>query len=79
MLTVSVFLFVLALLATELSAAPIPARHRVVLVRRIYETRVVETIKGQGGAGGAGGNAVTQSVSSSGATATPAPTTRASG
>jgi hypothetical protein len=79
LLTVTAFLFVLAMLATQLQAAPAPARHRVVLIRRIYETRVVQTIQGHGGAGATGGNSVTQSVSSSGATAAPAPTTRASG
>ncbi len=80
MLTVSAFLFVLALLAAQLRAAPAPARHRVVLIRRVYQTRVVETVVGQGPASAAtGGSSVTQSVSSSGATAVPAPTTRASG
>jgi hypothetical protein len=79
LLTVSAFLFVLAMLATQLQAAPAPARHRVVLIRRIYQTRVVQTIQGHGSAGATGGSSVTQSVSSSGATAAAAPTTRASG
>jgi len=82
LLTVSAFLLVLAMLATQLRAAPVPARHRVVLIRRIYETRVVQTQGGQGAAGAAGaagGNSVTQSVSSSGAATAAAPTTRASG
>ncbi len=81
MLTVSAFLFVLAALATQLHATPVPARHRMIVVRRIYQTRVVVTITGQGGAGAgsAGGSSVTQSVSSSGSAAAPAPTTRVSG
>ena len=79
LLTVSAFLLVFAMLATQLRAAPAPAHHRVVLIRRIYETRVVQTQGGQGAAGAAGGNSVTQSVSSSGATTAAAPTTRASG
>ncbi|MDQ2894588.1 MAG: hypothetical protein M3Y09_02900 [Actinomycetota bacterium] len=81
MLTVSAFLFVLAALGSQLQAAPVPARHRMIVVRRIYQTRVVVTIKGQGGAPGraAAGSSVTQSVSSSGSAAAPAPTTRVSG
>ena len=78
LVTVSAFLFLLAVLAARLPAAPAPARHRIVLIRRIYQTRVVETIQGPGGAG-ASGSSVTQSVSSSGAPAASAPTTRASG
>ncbi len=81
MLTVSAFLFVLAALATQLQAAPVRASHRMIVVKRIYQTRVVVTIKGQGGlgAGSASGGSVTQSVSSSGSRAAPAPTTRTSG
>ena len=76
LVTVSAFLFLLAVLAARLPAAPAPARHRIVLIRRIYQTRVVETIQGPGGASG---SSVTQSVSNSGAPAASAPTTRASG
>ncbi len=78
LVTVSAFLFVLSLLATQLQAAPVAARHRVVLIRRIYQTRVVETTRGQGATSG---NSVTRSVSGSGAMTAPAPapTTRASG
>jgi hypothetical protein len=79
LLTVSAFLFVLALLAAQIQAAPAPARPHVVLIRRVYQTRVVETISGQAGAGATGGNVVTQAVSSSGSTVAPAPTARASG
>ena len=78
LLAVAAFLVVLALLASELrpSSASGPQRH-VVVLRRLYETRVIETVVGPGSAGN---NSVTQSVSSSGSTAVPAsaPTTRAS-
>jgi hypothetical protein len=75
-LSLSGFLAVLALMAWQLRSVPTPAPRPVVVVRRIYQTRVVETLVGA--AKGAG--AVTQSVSSSGS-AVPvasAPTTRAS-
>jgi hypothetical protein len=64
MLTVAGFLLVLALLAWQMrsSSAAAPP-HRVVVVRRVYETRVVETVVG--GRGQTGGSSVTQSVSGS--------------
>ena len=80
--TGSAFLFLLAVLAARLPPGSAPAGHRTVLIRRIYQPRVVQTIQGPGGAGGTGGtngSSVTQSVSSSGAAAASAPTTRASG
>lgn len=62
------FLTVLALLAIQLRAgSAAPTRPRIVL-RRVYETRVVETRVG----GTDGGSSVTQSVSSSGSAAAPA-------
>ena len=76
LLSLGAFLAVLALMAWQLRSAPTPPARPVVVLRRVYETRVVETVVGA--AKGSGG--VTQSVSSSG-TATPvasAPTTRAS-
>jgi hypothetical protein len=64
------FLAVLALLAWQLRATtPRAAAGRVVIVRRIYQTTVVETIRGPGS-----GTSISQSVSSSGpASAGPAP------
>ena len=73
------FLLVLALLAGQLRAtgATVPLRS-VVVLRRVYETRVVESTHGRAGPG-ANGASVTQSVSSSGsAVGPPAPTTRSS-
>jgi hypothetical protein len=78
LLTVAAFLLVLALLASQLRPAAAPAQPRpVVVLRKIYETRVVETVPGPG----AGGTSITQSqsVSSSGSAAGSAPaTTRSS-
>jgi hypothetical protein len=66
------FLAVLALLAGQLRAgAPRTATASVVVVRRIYETRVVET--GPSASGGAGGTSVSQSVSSGGGPVASAP------
>jgi hypothetical protein len=75
MLTLAAFFAVLAILASQVRG--VPARHpgRVVVVRRVYQTRVLETIVG----GSRGGSSVTQSVSSSaGASPSVLPTTRAS-
>jgi hypothetical protein len=76
LLTVTVFLVILGALAWQMRSAPARPRHRIVVLRRVYETRVVETVVGAPG----GGSSVTQSVSSSGsASALPAaPTTRTS-
>jgi hypothetical protein len=73
LVSVAGFLVVLALLATELRTAAASSTHRVVLVRRIYQTTIIETVPG-----GSGGPAVTQSVSSTGSSAPAAPTTRTS-
>lgn len=78
LLTIAAFLAVLAVLAGQLQAtgSGSPARP-VVVLRKVYETRVVETVNGAGA--GAGGTSVTQSVSSSGsASPASAPTTRSS-
>jgi hypothetical protein len=75
MLTVAAFLAILAFLASQMRASPARPARRVVVVRRVYETRVVETIVG----GSGGGSSVTQSASASPVTALPtAPTTRSS-
>ena len=66
LISAAVFLVVLAFLASRLSAAVTPVARRVVVVRRIYETKVVETIRG-----GGSGTSVSQSVSSSGSGAVP--------
>jgi hypothetical protein len=74
--SVAAFLAVLALLAGQLRSGAAPAAPRpVILIRRIYETRVVETVPGRGS-----GTSVSQSVLSTGSTipAAPAPTTRSS-
>ena len=65
LLTLTVFLVILAVLAWQMRSAPPRPVHRTVVLRRVYETRVVETVVGA--AGGAG--SVTQSVSSSGSAA----------
>lgn len=71
------FLVVLALLAGQFRlTAPGASQKRVIIVRKVYETRVVETVIGARG----GGTSVSQSQSSSGlaSTAYSAPTTRTS-
>lgn len=73
---VAAILLVLAVLAWQFRAVQYRSATRPVLVvRRVYQTTVVETIRG-----GGSGSAVSQSVSSSGsgAIAVPAPTTRSS-
>jgi hypothetical protein len=76
LLSLGAFLAVLALMAWQLRSAPTPPARPVVVLRRVYQTKVVETVIGA--AKGSGG--VTQSVSSSGATVpvASAPATRAS-
>lgn len=67
MLSLAAFLVLLALLASQLgSGASAAPTRRLVVVRRVYRTTVVETIRG-----GSGGNSVSQSVSSSGSGAVP--------
>jgi hypothetical protein len=71
---IAAFLAVLAVLTAQLRTAP--TRPRVIVVRRVYRTTVVETVLGQR----SGGTSVSRSTSSSGsAPATSvAPTTRVS-
>jgi hypothetical protein len=76
LMTLTVFLVILGALAWQMRSAPARPAHRIVVLRRVYETRVVETVVGAAG----GRSSVTQSVSSSGSgSAVPAaPTTRTS-
>ncbi len=75
MLTLAAFLGILSLMAWQLRAAPSSPARGMIVVRRIYQTRVIETVVG----GPSAGTSVTQSASStaSGSTLAPA-TTRAS-
>jgi hypothetical protein len=73
---IAAVLVVLAVLAWQLRAVPSRTVARpVLIVRRVYQTTVVKTIRG-----GGSGSSVSQSVSSSGSGAVPvlAPTTRSS-
>jgi hypothetical protein len=64
--SLAAFLIVLALLATQLGhASPTHTSARAVLVRRIYETTVLERVPATAAARGT--SAVTQSVSGTGA------------
>ena len=76
--SLTAFLLVLASLATQLPADTDHAKRPIVVVRKIYETTVVETVAG--GSGATTGPSVTQSVSSSGSSqsAAAAPTNRSS-
>ena len=79
LLALAGFLAVLALLAWQISSsASNLGTRRAMVLRRVYETTVIETIPGSGAGGG--GSSVTQSVSSSGSsyTSVAAPTTRTS-
>jgi hypothetical protein len=76
LLGLAAVLAVLAILAWQFRATPSRTVTRpVVIVRRVYQTTVVETIRGGGSR-----SSVSQSVSSSGSGAVPvaAPTTRSS-
>ena len=75
LITLAVFLTVLALLAGQLRANVGVRAHPQLVLRRIYITRVVETVP----ASARGGSSVTQSVSSAGTSSpTGVPTTRSS-
>ncbi len=77
LLSVAAFLVVLALLASQFQAAAAAPKPRVMVMRRVYQTRVIETVVGAARSG----PSVTQSVSSSGApsaSAAAAPVTRTS-
>ena len=71
MFTVAAFLGVLALLAWQFRMTSGAPTKRVVLVRHVYQTRVITTVPGSGG------SSVSQSVSSSGS-AGALPTTKTS-
>lgn len=73
-LSVAAFLAILAVLAWQMRSAPARPARQVVLVRRVYETRVVETVIGRKG----GGSSVTQSLSSNLPASSPPPVTRSS-
>jgi hypothetical protein len=80
--SLAAFLLILALLGTQLSRAPSAkaSARRAVLLRRVYETTVVERVL-PAGVGGAGRSSVTQSVSGSRSglpLSTAAPVTRTS-
>ena len=77
LLAVTAFLVVLAVLASNVRATPTRLTpHRVILVRRIYQTSIIDdratarSIRGN--------SSVTQSVATSGSSAAPAVSTRAS-
>jgi hypothetical protein len=74
MLTLAGFLAILALMAWQVRSSPARPPQRMIVVRRVYETHVVETVVGAA----RGGNSVTQSVSSSAAALPAAPVTRSS-
>ena len=66
----TVFLILLALLASGLRGATAPRlTGRVVVLRKIYRTRVITTVIGAS----TGGTSVSQSVSSSGSASAPLP------
>ena len=71
------FLAVLAVLAWQLKLSAHASTRSVILLRRVYLTRVIETVRGPS----RGAPAVTQSVSSSGSAPPPSapPTTASSG
>ncbi len=76
LLSLSAVLVVMAVLAVQLRASSTPtSSRRVIVLRRVYRTTVVETIAGQGS-----GTSVSQSVSSSGGgyPGSTLPTTRSS-
>ncbi len=74
LLTLAAFLVVLALLARQANVAASPHRPKLAVVRRVYQTTVVETV-----IGGRGGSSVSQSSSSTASSYGAAlPTTRTS-
>ena len=75
--SLAAFLLVLAFLAGQLHVIASSTPPRVMVVRKVYVTRVIETVKG---GSGRGGTSVSQSVSSAGSAQAvySAPTTRTS-
>lgn len=76
MFTIAAFLAVLALLAWQVRVTSSGRTHPSIVLRRVYETRVVETLLGSS----RGGSSVTRSVSASGSLSAlgAAPATRSS-
>ena len=70
LLTLAGFLALLALLAGQLGSGATTRLRPIATIRRVYETRVIETV-----VGGAGGSSVTQSSSSTGSYGSSAPAT----
>jgi hypothetical protein len=65
----AVFLLLLAFLAVQLRAGSASGAHRVVLIRRVYQTKVIETVPG----GGSGSSSlVSQSVGGTSSMSAPA-------
>jgi hypothetical protein len=75
LLTIAAVLTVFALLVWQLPATRPSASSPVRVLRKIYRTTVVETVRG---GGGPSGTSVSQSVQSSGASLASAPATRTS-
>jgi nitrate reductase gamma subunit len=77
LVTLASFLGVLALLAGQLRSSGSARPRAVVVIRRVYETRVVETDRGR--SSGVGGTSISQAVSNASPASVPsAPTTRSS-
>ena len=74
LLTIAAVLTVFALLVWQLPVTRPSAASRVRVLRKIYRTSVIETVRGDGPSG----TSVSQSVQSSGASLATAPTTRTS-
>jgi hypothetical protein len=74
LLTLAGFLAILALMAWQMRSVPARPPGRTILLRRVYETHVIETVVGAT----RGGSSVTQSVSSNAASLPAAPVTRSS-
>lgn len=75
------FLLLFAALAMQLPAAPATPQRHVLVLRRVYRTTVIETLRDRAGASSSAtqvSSPVTQSVSSSGGSVAAAPTTRTS-
>lgn len=75
LLTVAAVLAVFALLVWQLPATQPSASSPVRVLRKVYRTTVIETVRG---GGGPAGTSVSQSVQSSGASLGAVPTTRTS-
>lgn len=72
LLALTAFLILLSVLALQLPVTQPRPAHRVVVIRRVYQTTVVDP------EGGRGGTSVTRAISSSGAVGGTSPTTHVS-